>query len=183
VNDHRPDAEREFLITGARTYLDADDAMKEFRRLIQEQSRTVVCDRLAEINRVCGANWSTDDLGLYSERPAGYDCCQFGQQLPVEELGGLYFCLKLSREGENKLCHAVAFLYRRNKSLAASLWGCFKEGAFATASVGPWNLFFARHVSEENIPEFREYLNQAITDFIAFIENSGGLRKHLGQGA
>jgi hypothetical protein len=168
---------------GARTYLDVDDAMKEFHRQIEDQSREVVCGQLVEINRVCDMNWSTNDIRPYSERSTVDDYFHLGCQLAVAGFGGLSFSLKLTREEDRKLSHAVAFLYRRNQSIAASLWGSFREGAYDTSSMGPYNLFFARRLSDDNIPDFREYLDKAIIDLIAFINVNGGLRKHLEQGS
>lgn len=182
MNDGRPDAEREFLITGARTYLDADDAMKEFRRQIQDQSSDVVCARLKELKQVCDGKWSQTEVRPYSARYA--ECFEVGHWLPMEELGkssgGLYFCLKLSRDPDP--LHAVAYLYRDGKRLATTLWGSFKQGAFPTSSMGTNNLSFARRLPEESIHELRNYLGEAITDLVAFIDGCGGLRKHLAQG-
>jgi hypothetical protein len=176
--------ERDFLITGAKTYLDVDDAMEEFRRQIQEQSRGVVLGRIGDLKRVCEQEWSANDIRRYSESGAGF--FQLGHKLGVKELGstygGLFLCLKLSREGDRIRYLAVAFIYREKKSLAVSLWDRFREGAFENSSLSDWNIFFTRPLSEDDIPEFGKHLDQAIADLVAFIEESGGLLKHLGQG-
>jgi hypothetical protein len=185
MNTDESQAQSDFLITGARTYLDVDDAMEEFRRLIQEQSRRVVLGRIGDLKRVCEQEWSANDVRRYSE--SGAEFFQVGHKLGVKELGstygGLYFCLKLYRDGNRNHSLAVAFLYHERKDLAVSLWDSFTDGGFENSSISDWNIFFARPLSEDNIPEFGRYLDQAIVDLIAFIEKSGGLRKHLGQGA
>ena len=121
MNADTSDAKKDFLITGARTYLDVDEAMKEFRRQIQEQSRRAVMGRLGDLTRVCGQEWSANDVRPYSERES--DVFQLGHKLGVKELGssygGLYFSLKLSRDENRNL--AVAFLYRERKALAGSI--------------------------------------------------------------
>jgi len=183
MNTDTSQEERDFLIAGARTYLDVDEAMEEFRRQIQKQSRRVVAERIGDLTRVCGQEWSANDVRRYSERETGV--FQLGHKLGVKELGsnygGLYFCLKLSRDENPSL--AVAFLYRERKTLAASLWDRFKEGEFENSSISDWNIFFARPLSEDNVPEFGRFLDEAIADLIAFIESGGGLRKYLGPDA
>ena len=163
MNTDASQAERDFLITGAKTYLDVDDAMEEFRRRIQEHSRSVVLERIGDLRRVCEQEWSTADVRRYSE--SGADVFQLGHKLGVKELGptygGLYFSLKLYRDGGRNHSLAVAFLYRERKVLAPSLWDCFKDGEFQNSSISDWNIFFARPLSEANIPEFGSYLDQA----------------------
>ena len=185
MNTDASQAERDFLITGARTYLDVDGAMEEFRRQIQGQSQRIILGRIGDLKRVCDQEWSANDVRRYSE--SGADFFQFGHKLGVKELGatygGLYFCLKLLRDGNRNLSLAVAFLYHDRKDLAASLWQGFRKGAFENSSVSDWNIFFTRPLLEDSVPEFGEYLDQAVADLIAFIENTGGLRKHLGKDA
>ncbi len=184
MRDDESEKEKEFLVTGARTYLDVDDAMIEFRRQIQDQCRAVVCSRLAEINRACNRNpnWTHNDVKTYFERFTGDDCLYVGCRLDVEGFGGLYFCLKLAREEDSRLYHAVANLYRQNQSIAAELWGSFGEDVYTSSSKGPNNLFFAQGMSENDVPDLRERLNLAADDLIAFIDGSGDLKKYLGQG-
>ncbi len=182
MRDDESEKVKEFLITGARTYLDVDDAVLEFRRQIQNKCRAVVCGRLAEINRACNRNpnWSDNDVKDYFERFTGGS--YVGCRLDMERFGGLYFCLKIAREENRTLYHAVANLCRNNKSIAAELWQSFgkevHEGSYKTTN----DLFFARVLSENDVPDLRDYLDQATVDLISFISDNGGLKKYLDQG-
>ena len=98
--------------------------------------------------------------------------------MEVKGLGGLYFCLGLSREDDSRPFDAFVFLYRIRRELATSLW----DQAAASASVtwkGRRNFGFKRPLPEDKIPDFEDYLDQAAADFIAFIKESGGLGKYV----
>ena len=170
------DGEREFFVTGVRTYFDVDDAMAEFRSLVQQKCRSVVGERLAELNQACGMHWTIDGLNDYLQRTGEHH--YIGKQMEVKGLGGLYFCLRLSRKDDSKPFYAYVFLYRTRRDVATGLW----DRSGASASV-PWkgrnNLGFGRPLPEDKIPDFEDYLDQAVTDFLAFINDSGGLEKYL----
>jgi hypothetical protein len=180
MNNGLSDMEREFFVTGARSYADVDDAMAEFRRLVQQQCKTVVIARLDKVNQACGMHWTVNDLNDYSQKTDEHHF--IGKQMEVKGLGGLYFCLRLPREDGSKPLYAHVFLYRTRKDLAIDLWGRAGESASVTWK-GRNNLGFGRPLPEDKIPHFEDYLNEAVTDFLAFINESGGLRKHLAQGA
>ena len=57
MSDNGSDKEREFFVIGAKTYLAVDDAMAQFRRIVQDQCTTLVSTRLDEINRACETAW------------------------------------------------------------------------------------------------------------------------------
>jgi len=84
------DGGREFFVTGVGTYVEVDDAMTEFRSLVQQKCRTVVRGRLEEINQACGMHWRANDLNDYLQKTN--DHLFLGEQLEVKGLGGLYFC-------------------------------------------------------------------------------------------
>ena len=180
MNNDGSDREREFFVTGVKTYFEVDDAMAEFRRLVQQQCKTVVISRLAEVNQACGMHWTVNDLNDYLERTGEHH--YIGKKIEVKGLGGLYFCLRLSREDEGKPFYAYVFLYRTRRDLATGLWD--RSGAITSV---PWkgrnNIGFGGPLPEDKIPDFEDYLDQAVTGFLAFINESGGLRKHLAQGA
>jgi hypothetical protein len=170
------DGEREFFVTGVRTYLGIDDAMTEFRRLVQHKCRTVASRRLDELNQACGMHWTVKELNDYLEKTNTHHF--LGKQMEVKGLGGLYFCLRLSREDEGRPFDAFVFLYRIRRDLASGLWD--RSGASASATwKGKNNLGFGQPLPEDKIPDFEEYLDHAVTDFLAFINDSGGLRKYL----
>jgi hypothetical protein len=180
MNNDGSDREREFFVTGVKKYFEVDDAMAEFRRLVQQQCKTVVISRLAEVNQACDMRWTVDDLNDYSEKT---DQHRFiGKQVEVKGLGGLYFCLRLSREDDSEPFYAHVFLYRIRRNLATGLWDRSGTNASVTWK-GRNNIGFGRRLPEDKIPHFEDYLNGAVTDFLAFINESGGIRKHLAQGA
>jgi hypothetical protein len=180
MNNDGLDREREFFVTGVKTYVDVDDAITEFRRLVQHKCRTVVSRRLDEVNQACGIGWTADKLDDYSQKTDDHH--YIGKRIEVKGLGGLYFCLRLSSEGNSRPFDAFVFLYRIRRDLATGLWD--RSGASASVTwKGRNNLGFGRPVPEDKIPHFEDYLDQAVTDFLAFINESGGLRKHLAQGA
>ncbi|MDR3753494.1 MAG: hypothetical protein P4K93_08755 [Terracidiphilus sp.] len=180
MNNDGLDREKEFFVTGVKTYVEVDDAMAEFRSLVQQKCRSVVSERLVDLNQACGTHWTINDLNDYLQKTGEHQ--YIGKQMEVKGLGGLYFCLRLSRGDESKPSYAYVFLYRIRRDLAAGLWGLS-----STSTSVPWkgrnNLGFGRPLPVDEIPNFEDYLGQAATDFLAFINESGGLRKHLAQGA
>jgi hypothetical protein len=182
MNNGLSDREKEFFVTGVKTYVDVDDAMTEFRRLVQHQCRIVVSRGLDGVNQACGMHWTAKNLKDYSQKTN--DNHYLGNQLEVKGLGGLYFCLRLYRKEDSKLFVASVFLYRLRVSLADDLWGC-SNAVHSDISYTRTNnnLIFERRFLEDNIADFGEYLGQAITDFNAFISKSGGLEKYLVQRA
>ncbi len=94
------DGEKQFFETGVKTYLAADDAMTEFRRLVQHKCKTAASRRLDELNQACGMHWAVSDLNDYLE-PNGNNH-HIGEQVELKGLGGLYFCLRLSRIDESR---------------------------------------------------------------------------------
>ena len=73
------------------------------------------------------------------------------------------------------------YLWRQRAGLAGNLWDRLSNTASDTAYPEGNSLIFERPLSEDEVPNFREHLNQAIDDFIAFIGDSGGLAKYLVQ--
>ncbi len=181
MSDNGSDKATEFFVTGTKTYLDVDDAMAEFRRLVRDQCRVVASKRLDEINRACEMKWTVNDLKDYSWRQT--DCFHVGKQIAVENLGGLYFCLELNREDDATICGALVYLWRQRAALAGDLWDRLSNAASDTAYPEGNNLVFERLLSESDGPNFREHLNRAIDDFIAFVSGGGGLKKYLVQGS
>jgi len=176
MNNFGSDREREFFVTGVKTYLEVDDAMTEFRRLVQQKCRDVIAKRLPELNQVCGIDWNVNDLGDYSEKSSDYQ--YLGKKIDVKGLGGIYFCLRLSAEDEGSPYHAFVFLYRIRKDLAPVLWGRSKVDASVHWKGGN-NIGFRQSVPADKVEVFEESLDQALTHFLAFIKESGGIRRHL----
>jgi hypothetical protein len=174
------DQETEFFVTGVKTYRKADDAMTEFRRIVQQKCRAVVNRRLGDVNRACGMDWTAKKLSEYLQKTDDHH--YVGMHLDVKGLGGLYFCLRISRADGSEPSEAYIFLYRTRTDLATGLWGR-SEASPSVTWKGQRNIGSGRPIPEDKIPDFEGYLDQAITDFLAFINKSGGLRKHLAQGA
>lgn len=180
MTDNGSDTEREFFVTGAKTYLDVDDAMAEFRRVVREECTSVASQRMEEIKQACQMDWTRNSLKDYFWRaPNGF---HFGKKIPVKELGtagGLYFCLALLREDDRPNLEAVVYLFRDGASRAVELWprlaGTPSEPAYRSNN----NLTFTQRFSQDRILEFKEHLNKTVDDFIAFISSAGGLRRFL----
>jgi hypothetical protein len=181
MSSNGSDREREFFVTGAETYLDADDAMAQFRHMVQDKIATLVSGRLEEINRACDMAWTTNDLKDYTSRQS--DNFLVGKQVTVESpsglyCGGLYFYLRIGREGGALAYTTMVDLYRLRANIAKDLWKC--GAASGTASWKGTDLWFQQKVpSSDETPDFPEHLNRALDDFIKFIGDCGGIRKHL----
>jgi hypothetical protein len=168
--------ETEFFVTGVRTYVDADDAMTEFRRMAQHKCWTVASRRLGDINKALDMRLTPADLHDYDQKTDDHH--YIGKQAEVKGLGGLYFCLRLSREDKGSNFDAFVFLYRKRRDIAESLWKR-SRALEAVTWKGRNNLGFGQTLPENKIPKFDNYLDGAVTDFLAFINESGGLKKHL----
>lgn len=176
MSDCGSNEERDFLITGARTYLDADDAMALFRRRIQAEITTLVDDRLGEISRACGREWSANDVKDYTERQT--DAYFIGKRLDVKNQGAIYFYLEIRRESSALNYAAGASLYRPNQSLWPDLWERIKEEPAETAGCTGNSAFFHQKLaSEESVPDLVEPLALALDEFVAFMSECGGIPK------
>jgi hypothetical protein len=179
MNNEILDGEKQFFVTGVKTYLEADDAMTEFRRLVQHKCRTATSKRLDELNQACGKHWTVKELGDYFEKNDKNH--YVGKRMEVKEFGGLYLCLRLSREDASRPFDAFVYLYRIRKDVANGLWED-RSGASAPVTYkSSHSLGFGRPLPEDKISDFGDYLDQAITDFLAFINDRGGLQKYLAQ--
>ena len=62
--DPTPTAENQLLEEGARSYLDAQTALVEFRRQVREQCKKILEKRLDEYSKVLGPQAKLDPLGI-----------------------------------------------------------------------------------------------------------------------
>ena len=177
MSNKESDNEGEFLVAGAKTYLDVDDAMEQFRRLVQDHCTAMLSKRIDEVNRICKMDWTPNDLKDYKWRQP--DSFHIGKHFAIENFGGLYICLELNREKDGMDYATVVYLWRQRRDLARDLWDRLhsapSDGQYCEGN----SLIFQRPLSEDKIPSFLEYLNLTLNDFIAFIEGSGGLKKYL----
>jgi hypothetical protein len=171
------DPEHDFFLTGAELYLEIEEAVAEFRRQVQEKCRRVVEGRLDEIGQACQMEWTSNALSDYKYGwPEGR---HIGKQLSIKSFGNLYFCLDLYRENGSIVYLALVYLYRRNAGLAAGLWPLLGTSPAAGGYREGNNLYFGRWMTKDQVPDFEEFLNGAVDDFIAFISKGGGLKKHI----
>jgi hypothetical protein len=171
------DPEREFFLTGAKSYLDVSDAMSEFRRQVQQQCTEVITARLQDINQASQMDWTADDLKDY-QWTEGHD---IGKQLPVDGFGGLYFCLELYREASGVCYGALIYLWRRRANLAPTLWAILEEHPSDTRWCDGNSLIFWQELAEDQLTDFQTYLNKAVDEFLAFVEAVGGLKKYASE--
>jgi len=126
------EAGREFFLTGAKLYLDVEDALEEFRRRVQEKCARVVEARLREIGQKIGQQWSPEDIRAYQGRwsEEGQQGGLVGRQLIVQGFGHLYFYLSLCREDDRIAYHAGVSLWRQNSNAAGKLFPWLKKKNF-----------------------------------------------------
>jgi hypothetical protein len=179
MNGNGSDQEKDFFVTGAKTYLDVDAAMVEFRRQVQDLCMNVAIDRLHEINRASGMDWTRNDLKDYRE--TDLNCVYLGKQVQVEDFGTLFFYLTLSRERDRGPYAASVCLYRQSSKLAVNLWARLSGISSDTADSKGNSLVFTRRIPENELHQFREHLAQAVDDFVTFVSASGGLAKRRAQ--
>jgi hypothetical protein len=177
MSDGGMDKETDFFVTGAKTYLDVEAAMAEFRRQVQGHCMKVASDRLDEINKAAEMDWTRNDLKDY--RGVELNRVYLGKQVQVEGFGTIYFYLTLSRADDHGTYAASVDLRRQRKGLADDLWVRLSRTSSDTAYIAGNNLVFTRPLAEDQLQQFREHLDQAIDDFVTFIRDSGGLKKYL----
>ncbi len=176
MSDNESDKEREFFETGAKSYLDVDDAMAQWRRMVQDQVTTLINRRLEEINRACGTEWTPNELKDYTERQP--DKYLAGKWITVENFGGVYFYLGLSRGERDSLTYEVfADLFRQRQNLAKALWN--GRSACHARESSKNTLGFLKTVPSGEISEFPKYLDMAIDAFIKCVGDRGGLKTRL----
>lgn len=178
MSGKRSEAELEFFLTGAKTYLDVEDALAEFRRQVQGRCRAVVKERLPDICCACQMEWTTDDLQDYKE---GGGPSFLGVKISLEVLGGVCFYFGMEREDNNQVYGIWVQLWRKRRSLAPALWALMEATETANTEYSANSLYFGCTLSEEQVPEFEEYLNRGIDLFLDFITKAGGLKKYLQQ--
>lgn len=177
MNNELLEGEQQFFVEGVKTYFDVDDAMNEFRRLVQHKCRAVASKRLEEINQACGISCKDKDLSDYVER---FDQHRYlGKKVDVAGLGGIYFSLRFSRANDGGPLSAYVYLYRSQRDRAISLWESPNMDARVTHKSNH-TLGFGRPLPEDEILNFEIHLDLTITDFLAFIKDRGGLQKYLG---
>jgi len=123
----RSEAELEFFLTGAQTYLDVEDAVEEFRRQVQERCGEVAQLRLADIAQACDQEWAVEQLKDYAEKA---DVSRYlGKWVAVEGLGRLTFFFGVYRD-DGKLAFVTGvWLSRKRTELAPDLWSPRERGS------------------------------------------------------
>jgi len=174
MTNHESELETEFFLTGARTYLDVQDALEEFEGQVTSRCSTVVKNRFQEIDDACGGGfWEINDLkdNIQSDGSSATRK-RLGKQLPSGRRCSLYLSLELARAKEGVACRSLVHLRRDNSEIASDLWN--------RAALRDNNrIYFERPLAEDQIPDFDKHLNEAVSDFIAFVEKAGGLAKYF----
>jgi hypothetical protein len=188
MNDDRSENQKEFFVTGVKSYLDVRDAMEEFCRQVRDQCATVVHRRLDEINLACKMGWTENNLSDYRYffPPSYPDAAHLGKKISVGALGtegGLYFYLMFPRRRDNPVYEAQVNLYRGRQDVAVDLWASFTGTGSDTAFKTSNALIFKRALPEDKLADLVGYLTEATEDFIIFMSRVEGLKKYLVRGA
>lgn len=173
-------AESEFFLDGAALYLDVRDVLEEFERQVLKRCKKTATNRMAEIETACGSGfWA--ETGLTSASLKWFNITDprlksrhwMGVTLNDGEGTLLRFCLELIREptvDEPTKYGARVILRTKNTARATALWQLWPNRDHN-------RLFFGR-ASEAQLSDFDRLLDEAISEFITFIEQAGGLRKY-----
>jgi|SRR5450432_127155 len=116
----RSEPELEFFLTGAKTYLDVEDAVAEFQRQVQERCGEVAGSRLKDIAHVCDQEWVAEQLKDYTEKDNVSR--SLGKWVAVEGLGRLAFYFKAYRDDGEVAFGPGVWLSRKRTDLAQDLW-------------------------------------------------------------
>jgi hypothetical protein len=177
MSDTRSDEEKNFFVAAAETYLDVDSAMAEFQRQVQDECKKAISARLGGINQACGVDRRLEYFREYRE--SGTGCIYLGRQLHLDGFGGLYFYLTIFREYDRTSYGACISLYRQNKKHGKDLWDQISSTSPGRAYTKGNSLYFSRPIPKDQLLNFQDHLDDAISDFLAFITANGGLKKHL----
>lgn len=177
MNNKGSEVEREFFLTGAELYLEIEEATAEFRRQVRERCTKVVEGRFSETGQACQMEWKSSALSDY--RYGWSEGRHIGRQLSIKDFGNLYFCFAFYRDNGRMIYSALVYLYRRNATFAGELWSALGTAPDAAGYRDGNNLYFERGMSKDQVPDFEEYLNGAIDDFIAFITKNGGIKQYV----
>lgn len=174
MTSYESEPEREFFLTGARTYLDAQDALTEFCRQVIERSTALVRKRLPNIIDACGSGFFGEptDYTFFDEESGSQ---RLGTKLEAKgRRCRLCFSLELRRDKDTVAYRALVHLWRGKVGIADNLWSRRKAPLQNSKK-----LYFPSCLDESQIPDFNEHLDEAITDFTKFIKKAGGLEKHF----
>lgn len=159
----------EFFLTGAKTFLDVDDAVREFTRQVQDRCRDIVRERLQELSSASGIAWREADLREYKE--VNNRGAFLGVQTSAGDLGKVYFYLAMYREGGYG---ALVYLWLRRANIAAELWSQAPEDCRDGNS-----LVFGPLFREEELQSFEDHLRRAVDAFGTFLRSAGGIQKYV----
>jgi hypothetical protein len=174
MNRKRSEPELEFFSTGAKTYLDVEEAVEEFRRQVQERCGEVAQLRLADIARACDQEWVAGDLKDYKQKD---DSGRYlGKSVVVEGLGGdLTLHFRTYRDQREVAFGLGVGLSRKRGDLAPDLW----SRANANQRSRLYLSFGNQSLTVSQVSDFETHLHLAIDDFIEFMTRAGGLKKYL----
>jgi hypothetical protein len=174
------DVDREFFLTGAKTYLDVKDALAEFQTRVRHACDAVVMDLLNDINCACCLNLSRSDFKDYIWN-ASSDEVHIGRKALLKTLGpsegGLYLGLVLRRQNQRRFCEARVFLYRDNDSFVPSFWD--KLSGTSTPSFyrkGKLDCGVDKELSDDEIANIQETIAQVTAALLACITSAGGIK-------
>jgi hypothetical protein len=184
MNNDESNPEREFLLTGLKTYLDVHEAIAEFEDRVREDCNAALMSRLNEINSAFKMSWTEANMRDYTFTDSSHRAIHLGRKILTNELGnyegGLYFALALSPAKDGSKAEMLAYLYRDNTKAAADFWNRLSlSGAPAFYSKGSLECGVKRPLTLEAFQDFREPLTEAIDILVVYVKDAGGLKSQL----
>jgi hypothetical protein len=179
MNDDLFRDEQEFFLIGAKTYLDVLEAIDAFRERAQKRCRETVESRLQELAAACRVDWGPKDLDDSFGRVGAVlfnsdNVRHVGVALKLERFGGLAFYFCAWRRDQQACWGTGVELWRKSQRVAPDLWKRAPANRRSRNS-----LPFVDQLTESDIAAFERQLDKAIDEFVAFIDEAGGLRQYL----
>jgi hypothetical protein len=181
--DSTPGGSERFIEEGAKSYVQATIAMKEFARIVQDACEKAALDRLDDINRVMGTKLSDDDLHRFPRGGRLVDptdpwlCVYFS----VGDIGylnlGLYW--QPLKDGGYKL-HGVATFHILDKKLferARERFKGLKNSRISTFPFGDQSgyLTLLEPIPAGQAASFLQMVDSVLSSFLEDWERIGGL--------
>jgi hypothetical protein len=182
----RQAARRNFLVTGARSFLQGAAAMAKFHREVYQSCRKALENRLPELETALGikldaggivahpAKWDLQDLDLTS--PAGI----VGARLWIENWGNIYsYCWwRYGEDGEEPVLSAVASIEPSKVDARAQWERALKSvDARVRRERGEWELWIERILTPDAFSDLETCLDELLGDFAALLAKARALLK------
>jgi hypothetical protein len=157
---HVPDGSEKLIQAGAVSYIQATIAMNEFQRIVQDECEKLALERLDDINRIMGTNFTDDDLHHWPQKGKLLNTQDplLSQYFNLKDIGYIYIGLywearrKFDEKRDLKL---KSFPYKDKDKIIA----------------------LSEAISDEEAASFPEKVQSVLEGFLGGWEKIGGLKK------